>query len=161
MYSGLHEKTKPQGLSQTARGDGRTIRKVRKIFPLTRAGSPVMHQCIFAEGWPHLFPQSRREWETQKFPPGRKGGSSVLSPGLHKKAKPQGLFQTARGDGGTIRKTQEIFPTAWADFPVMHRRIFAERWHHHFPQSRMGWEYKTPTSFAKGGSSVHKNKTNR
>lgn len=29
------------------------------------------------------------------------------------------------------------------------------------PQSRMGWEYKTPTSFAKGGSSVYKNKTNR
>ena len=52
LNSGLHEKTKPQELSQTARGDGGTIRKVRKIFPLTRAGSPVMHQCIFAEGWP-------------------------------------------------------------------------------------------------------------
>ena len=52
LHSGLHEKTKPQELSQTAGGDGGTIRKVRKIFPLTRAGSPVMHQCIFAEGWP-------------------------------------------------------------------------------------------------------------
>ena len=29
------------------------------------------------------------------------------------------------------------------------------------PQSRMGWENKTPTSFAKGGSSVHKSRTHR
>ena len=29
------------------------------------------------------------------------------------------------------------------------------------PQSRMGWENKTPTSFAKGGSSVYKSRTNR
>lgn len=29
------------------------------------------------------------------------------------------------------------------------------------PQSRMEWENKTPTSFAKGGSSVHKSRTNR
>lgn len=29
------------------------------------------------------------------------------------------------------------------------------------PQSRMGWENKTPTSFAKGGSSVYKGRTNR
>ena len=41
------------------------------------------------------------------------------------KFKPQGLSQTARSDGGTTRKTREIFPAVWADFPVMHRRIFA------------------------------------
>lgn len=85
-----------------------------------------MHQCIFAEGWPHLFPQSRREWETQKLPPKKKGGSSVLDPGLHKKAKPQGLFQTARSDGGTIWKAREIFPAARDSSSVMHRRIFTE-----------------------------------
>ena len=154
-------KFKPQRLSQTAWSDGGTTRRAQEIFLPARANSPVMHQCIFAEGWPHLFPQSRREWETQKFPPGRKGGSSVLDPGLHKKAKPQGLFQTARSDGGTIWKAREIFPAARDGSPVMHQCIFAEGRHHHFPQSRMGWEYKTPTSFAKGGSSVYKSKTNR
>ena len=29
------------------------------------------------------------------------------------------------------------------------------------PQSRMEWEYKTPTSIAKGGSSVYESRTNR
>ena len=77
------------------------------------------------------------------------------------KFKPQGPSQTARGDGGTIRKVRKIFPLTRAGSPVMHQCIFAEGWHHHFPQSRMGWEYKTPTSFAKGGSSVYKSRTNR
>ena len=56
------------------------------------------------------------------------------------KFNPQGLSQTARSNGGTTRKTREIFPTAWADFPVMHRRIFAEGRPCSSPQSRREWE---------------------
>ena len=91
-------KFKPQGLSQTARGNGGTIRKARKIFLPVRANSPVMHQCIFAEGWPHLFPQSRREWETQKLPPKKKGGSSILKAEPIDKAEGK---KTKKGLGGT------------------------------------------------------------
>ena len=54
-------KFKPQGLSQTARSDGGTIQKARKIFSAARAGSPVMHQCIFAEGRPFLL--LNPEWD--------------------------------------------------------------------------------------------------
>ena len=193
-----------------------------------------MHFC---RGVAPSFPPIPLGMGNTKVPTEEKGGSSVLNPGLHKKAKPQGLSQTARSDGGTTRKTREIFPAAWADFPVMHRRIFAEgrpcsppnpagngkhksshrrkkvgavfyipdymktqapwtfpncseRWWDNSegaedfsldegclpcyapaffhrgatlfsPQSRMGWENKTPTSFAKGGSSVYKGRTNR
>ena len=77
-----------------------------------------MHQCIFAEGWPHLFPQSRREWETQKLPSKKKGGSSVLYSGLHEKTKPQELSQTARSDGGTIWKARKIFPRQGPTLPL-------------------------------------------
>ena len=43
-------KFKPQGLSQTARSNGGTIWKAREIFLPARAGSPVIHRRIFAEG---------------------------------------------------------------------------------------------------------------
>lgn len=56
----LSWKFKPQGLSQTARSDGGTIWKAREIFPAARAGSPVMHRRIFAEGRHHQFPNP--EW---------------------------------------------------------------------------------------------------
>ena len=153
-------KFKPHGPSQTARGDGGTIRKVRKIFPLTRAGSPVMHQCIFAEGWPCSPPNPAGNGKHKSSHRRKKVGAVFISQ-IAWKFKPQGLSQTARSNGGTTRKTREIFPAARDSSSVMHRRIFAEGWHHHFPQSRMGWEYKTPTSFAKGGSSVYKSRTNR
>lgn len=44
------------------------------------------------------------------------------------KAKPHGLSQTARGNGGTTRKTRKVFPTARGDSPVIHRRIFSDAW---------------------------------
>ena len=118
LYSGLHEKTKPQELSQTARGDGGTIRKVRKIFPLTRAGSPVMHQCIFAEGWPHLFPQSRREWETQKLPPKKKGGSSVLYSGFHGNSNPKGFPKLPGAMAGQFGKRGRFFSRRGPTLPL-------------------------------------------
>ena len=196
-----------------------------------------MHRRIFAERWSCSSPQSRREWETQKFPPGRKGGSSILYSGLHEKPspkglpkppgamvgqfgkrgrffsrrgltlplctgvfsqrggpvllpnpagngkhksshrekkweqcyifriswkfKPQGLSQTARGNGGTIRRAQEIFLPARGDSPVMHRRIFTEGWSCSSPQSRREWETQKLPPKKKGGSSVYKSRTNR
>ena len=237
LYSGLHEKTKPQELSQTARGDGGTIRKVRKIFPLTRAGSPVMHQCIFAEGWPcsppnpagngkhksshrrkkvgavfcipdfmeiqtpRAFPNCPGQWRDNSesagdfspgegrlsryapmhfcsgaitsFPPIPQGMGNTKAPIEEKrweqcfifriswKFKPQGLSQTARSDGGTIWKARKIFPRQGPALPLCTGAFLQRGGSVLSPQSRMGWEYKTPTSFAKGGSSVYKSRTNR
>ena len=56
------------------------------------------------------------------------------------KFKPQGLSQTARSDGGTTRRAQEIFLSARANSPVMHRRIFIEERPCSSPQSRREWE---------------------
>ena len=112
-------KFKPQGLSQTARSNGGTIRKARKIFLPARANSPVMHQCIFAEGWPHLFPQSRREWETQKFPPRKKVGVVFIKTEPTDKARGK---KTEKGLGGAsctlpqplrMRKLKCMLPPAF------------------------------------------------
>lgn len=54
-------KFKPQGLSQTARSDGGTIWKARKIFPAARDSSSVMHRRIFTEGRPCSPPNP--EWD--------------------------------------------------------------------------------------------------
>ena len=72
------------------------------------------------------------------------------------KFKPQGLSQTARSNGGTIRRAQEIFLPARADSPVIHRRIFTKGSPIFSPNPAGNGKYKTPTSFAKGGSSVLK-----
>ena len=101
----------------------------RFLLP-ARADSPVMHRRIFTEGRPHLFPQSRREWETQKLPPKKKGGSSVLYSGLHGNSNPKGFPKLARSDGGTIPEERgRFFPRRGPASPVMHRRIFTEGRH--------------------------------
>ena len=70
------------------------------------------------------------------------------------KFKPQGLSQTARSDGGTIWKARKIFPRQGPTLPLCTGAFLQRGGSVLSPQSRMGWEYKTPTSFAKGGSSV-------
>ena len=111
-------KFKPQGLSQTARGNGGTIRKARKIFLPARANSPVMHQCIFAEGWPHLFPQSRREWETQKLPSKKKGGSSVLYSRLHGNSNLKGFPKLPGAMAGQPGRRGRFFPRRGPTSPL-------------------------------------------
>lgn len=129
-------------------------------FSPARANSPVMHQCIFAEGWPHLFPQSRREWETQKLPSKKKGGSSVFIPDCMKirtprafpnrperwRDNPEDAGDFSRGVGRLPRYAPAYFHRGAALFfsPI--------------PQG-MG-NTKAPTE-EKGGSSVYKSRTNR
>ena len=110
LHSGLHEKTKPQELSQTARGDGGTIRKVRKIFPLTRAGSPVMHQCIFAEGWPCSPPNPAGNGKHKSSHRRKKGGSSVLYSGFHGNSNPKGFPKLPGAMAGQSGKRKRFFP---------------------------------------------------
>ena len=96
-----------------------------RFLPQRGPTLPLCTGVFLQRGGPVLPPIPLGMGNT-KVPTEEKSGSSVLDPGLHKKAKPQGLFQTARSDGGTIWKARKIFPAAWADFPVMHRRIFTE-----------------------------------
>ena len=160
LNAGLHKKPKPQGLSQTARSDGGTIWKARKIFLPARANSPVMHQCIFAEGWPHLFPQSRREWETQKLPPKKKGGSSVLYSGFHGNSNPKGSPKLPGAMVGQFGKRGRFF-RGEGRLPRYAPAYFhrgAALFFSPIPQG-MG-NTKAPTE-EKGGSSVYKGRTNR
>ena len=153
-------KFKPQGLSQTARSDGGTTRKTRETFPAARADFPVMHQCIFAEGWPHLFPQSRREWETQKFPPRKKVGVVFYIPDCMKTQAPW-TFPNCSERWWDNSEGAEDFSLDEGCLPCYAPAYFHRGATLFSPQSRMGWENKTPTSFAKGGSSVYESKTNR
>ena len=57
----LSWKFKPQGLSQTARGDGGTIRKAQKIFLPARVTLPLCTGAFFRRGGPVLPPNP--EWD--------------------------------------------------------------------------------------------------
>ena len=153
-------KFKPQGLSQTARGNGGTIRKARKIFLPARADSPVMHRRIFSEGRPCSSPQSRWEWETQKFPPRKKVGAVFYIPDYMKTQAPWTFPNCSERWWDNSEGAEDFFRgEGWLSrYAPMH---FCRGAALSSPQSRMGWEYKTPTSFAKGGSSVYKSRTNR
>ena len=102
-------KFKPHGPSQTARSNGGTIRKAREIFLPARGDSPVMHRRIFSEGWSCSSPQSRREWETQKLPPKKKGGSSVLYSGFHGNSNPKGFPKLPGAMAGQFGKRGRFF----------------------------------------------------
>ena len=160
LNPGLHKKAKPQGLSQTARSDGGTTRKTREIFPTAWADFPVMHRRIFAEGRPCSSPQSRREWETQKFPPRKKVGAVFYIPDYMKTQAPW-TFPNCSERWWDNSEGAEDFSLDEGCLPCYAPAFFHRGATLFSPQSRMGWEYKTPTSFAKGGSSVYKSKTNR
>ena len=67
------------------------------------------------------------------------------------KFKPQGLSQTARSDGGTIWRAQEIFLPARDGSPVMHRRIFSDGWPFLLLNPEWDWNTKLPPLSQKVG----------
>ena len=126
LYSGLHEKTKPQGLFQTARSDGGTTRRAQEIFLSARAGSPVIHRRIFSEGWSCFSSQSRREWETQKLPSKKKGGSSLLYSGFHGNSNPKGSPKLPGAMAGQSGKRGRFFPRRGIALPLC-TGVFSQR----------------------------------
>ena len=197
---------------------------------------PFYAPAYFCRGAALFSPQSRWEWETQKFPPRKKVGAVFYIPDYMKIRTPR-AFPNRPERWRDNPESAKDFSPGEGDSPVMHRRIFvegrscsppnpagngkhksshrrkkvgavfyipdymktqapwtfpncSERWWDNSegaedfsldegclpcyapaffhrgatlfsPQSRMGWENKTPTSFAKGGSSVYKGRTNR
>ena len=85
-----------------------------------------MHRRIFAERWSCSSPQSRREWETQKFPPGRKGGSSILYSGLHEKPSPKGLPKPPGAMVGQFGKRGRFFSRRGLTLPLC-TGVFSQR----------------------------------
>ena len=130
----------------------------RKFFP-RRGMSPLLCTGVFSQrGGPIFSPNPAGNGKHKSSHRRKKVGAVFYIPDFMEIQTPRA--QTARSDGGTIWKARKIFLPARADSPVIHRRIFAAGRPCSSPQSRMGWEYKTPTSFAKGGSNFYKGRTN-
>ena len=118
-------------------------------FSLDEGCLPVMHRRFSQRGGPIFSPNPAGNGKHKSSHRRKKVGAVFYTPDFMEIQTPR-AFPTARGDGGTIWKARKIFLPARADSPVIHRRIFAAGAALSSPQSRMGWEYKTPTSFAKG-----------
>ena len=80
----------------------------------------------FCRGVALLFPQSRREWETQKFPPRKKVGVVFYIPDCMKIRIPR-AFPNCPGQWRDNPESAKDFSPGEGDSPVTHRRIFAER----------------------------------
>ena len=130
-------------------------------FSPARANSPVMHRRIFIEERPCSSPQSRREWETQKLPPKKKVGAVFYIPDCMEIQTPRAFPNCPEQWRDNLESAGNFSPGKGrlSRYTPAHFRRGAALFSP--PQSRMGWEYKTPTSFAKGGSSVYKGRTNR
>ena len=95
-----------------------------RLFP-RRGPTPRYAPVYFHRGAALFSPQSRREWKHKSSHRRKKVGAVFYIPDCME-IQPQGLSQTARSNGGTTWKTREIFLSARAGSPVIHRRIFAE-----------------------------------
>ena len=77
-----------------------------------------MHRRIFAERRSCSSPQSRREWETQKLPPKKKGGSSVLYSGFHGNSNPKGFPKLPGAMAGQPGRRWRFFPRRGPTSPL-------------------------------------------
>ena len=122
----------------------------RRFFP-RRGLSPLLCTGVFSQrGGPIFSPNPAGNGKHKSSHRGKRWEQCFIFR-ISWKFKPQGLFQTARSDGGTIWKARKIFPPARADSPVMHRRIFAEGRHHQFPNPEWNGNTKLPLLLQKVG----------
>ena len=74
-----------------------------------------MHFC---RGVALFSPQSRWEWETQKLPPRRKGGSTVLYSRLHENPNPKGFPKPPGAMAGQSGKRGRFFSRRGLTLPL-------------------------------------------
>ena len=110
------------------RSNGGTTRRAQEIFPLDEGCLPCYAPAYFHRGAAHLFPHSRREWETQKLPSKKKRWEQCLYSGFHGNSNPKGFPKPPGVMAGQSGKRGRFFSPAWAGSPVMHQCIFAEGW---------------------------------
>ena len=82
--------------------------------------------ACFHRGAAFSSPQSRREWETQKLPPGRKGGSSVLYSGFHGNSNPKGFPKLPGAMAGQFGKRGRFFSRRGMALPLC-TGVFSQR----------------------------------
>ena len=121
---------------------------------------PCYAPAYFCRGAALFSPQSRWEWETQKFPPRKKVGAVFYIPDYMETQAPWTFPNCPERWRDNSESAEDFSP----DKGRLSR--YAPAYFHRgaapsVPQSRMEWEYKTPTSIAKGGSSVYESRTNR
>ena len=124
-----------------------------KDFSPGEGDSPVMHRRIFSEGWSCSSPQSRREWETQKLPPRRKGGSSVLYSGFHGNLNPKGFPKPPGAMAGQSGKCGRFFSRRGLTLPL-YTGAFLQRGGPFFSSIPNGMGNTIVPTEEKGGSSV-------
>lgn len=134
--------------------------RCRRFFPRQGPTLPLCTNAFLQRGGPIFSPNPAGNGKHKSSHRRKEVGVVFYIPDCMKIRTPRAFPNRPERWRDNLESAEDFSPGE-GDSPVMHRRIFAEGWHHHFPQSRMGWEYKTPTSFAKGGSSVYKSKTNR
>lgn len=82
-----------------------------------------MHFC---RGVALFSPQSRWEWEAQKFPPKKKGGSSVLYSRLHENPNPKGFPKSPGAMAGQPGRRKRFFPRRGPTSPLC-TGVFSQR----------------------------------
>ena len=125
LNAGLHKKPKPQGFPKLPGAMAGQPGKRGRLFP-RRGRLPRYAPAYFHRGAALFFSPIPQGMGNTKAPTEEKRWEQCFIFQIAWKFKPQGLSQTARSNGGTTRKTREIFLSARAGSPVIHRRIFAE-----------------------------------
>ena len=100
---------------------------------------PCYAPAYFCRGAALFSPQSRWEWETQKFPPRKKVGAVFYIPDYMETQAPW-TFPNRPERWRDNPESAKDFSPGEGDSPVMHRRIFSEGWSCSSPQSRREWE---------------------
>ena len=80
----------------------------------------------FCRGTALFSPQSRWEWETQKLPSKKKGGSSVLYSGFHGNSNPKGFPKLPGAMAGQSGRRGRFFPRQGPTLPLC-TGVFSER----------------------------------
>ena len=80
----------------------------------------------FCRGTALFSPQSRWEWETQKLPSKKKGGSSVLYSRLHENSSPMDFPKLLGAMVGQFRRRGRFFPRRGLS-PLLCTGVFSQR----------------------------------
>ena len=138
MYSGFHGNSNPKGFPKLPGAMAGQSGKRGRFFP-RQVLSPLLCTGVFLQRGGPVLPQSRWEWETQKFPPRKKVGAVFYIPDYMKIRTPR-AFPNCPERWRDNPESAKDFSPGEGDSPVMHRRIFVEGRSCSSSQSRREWE---------------------
>ena len=124
LYSRLHENSSPMDFPKLLGAMVGQFRRRGRFFPRRGPALPLCTGAFFRRGGPVLLPNPAGNGKHKSSHREERWEQCFIFR-ISWKFKPQRLSQTAWSDGGTTRRAQEIFLSARAGSPVIHRRIFA------------------------------------